>query len=118
MSREAGSPLTTRNGRLDAFAATRLAAAFFATFADFLDVLLAIAFTPRPGPRFSEDQECQTTGKPVPFSPLSFSSPVAVAQRLGIHLRAAKRTFKCDALLAGQPVRSGGLGHNLVRRHG
>jgi hypothetical protein len=31
---------------LAAFAATRLAAALFATFADFLDVLLAIAFTP------------------------------------------------------------------------
>jgi hypothetical protein len=29
---------------LAAFAATRLAAAFFANFADFLDVLLAIAF--------------------------------------------------------------------------
>jgi hypothetical protein len=31
---------------LAAFAATRLAAAFFATFADFLDVLPAIVFTP------------------------------------------------------------------------
>ena len=32
---------------LAAFASTRLVAAFFATFADFLDVLLAIAFTRR-----------------------------------------------------------------------
>jgi hypothetical protein len=31
---------------LAAFAATRLAAAFFASFADFLDVLPAIVFTP------------------------------------------------------------------------
>ena len=31
---------------LAAFAATRLEAAFFATFADFLDVLLAMVFTP------------------------------------------------------------------------
>ena len=31
---------------LAAFAATRLTAAFFATFADFLDVLPAIVFTP------------------------------------------------------------------------
>jgi hypothetical protein len=30
---------------LAAFAATRLAAAFFATFVDLMDVLLAIAFT-------------------------------------------------------------------------
>jgi hypothetical protein len=33
---------------LTALAATRLAAAFFATFADVLDVLLAIAFAPGP----------------------------------------------------------------------
>jgi hypothetical protein len=33
--------------RLAAFAATRLAAAFFATFVDLMDVLLAIAFTRR-----------------------------------------------------------------------
>ena len=32
---------------LAAFAATRLAAAFFATFVDLMDVLLAIAFTRR-----------------------------------------------------------------------
>ena len=33
--------------RLAAFAPTRLAAAFFATFVDLMDVLLAIAFTRR-----------------------------------------------------------------------
>ena len=32
--------------RLAAFAATRLAAAFFATFVDFVDVLPGIVFTP------------------------------------------------------------------------
>src|SRR5687768_128084 len=38
--------LATALRGLAAFAATRSAAAFFATFADFLDVLPAIAFTP------------------------------------------------------------------------
>ena len=38
--------LATALRGLAAFAATRLAAAFFATFADFLDVLPAIVFTP------------------------------------------------------------------------
>jgi hypothetical protein len=43
----AGLRLRRLLARFAAFASARLVAAFFATFADFLDVLLAIAFTRR-----------------------------------------------------------------------
>src|SRR6266702_3694926 len=69
---------STRDGRLAAFGATRLAAVFFSTFVDSMDVLLAIAFT--VSVHWAGNLLARMTARPLPFGQIRLKP---VGQLLG-----------------------------------